>query len=116
MAKLISTYWRDIPALVIGRVGRDNTKQELHPRFAAAIDRAAMRAGKGSSDRYIAEWRRERREGPAEGTAAGVAQRVAELEARFPADYLERVVKAGGLIANIRPVAGQPQNNAGDEA
>ena len=114
MAKLISTYWRDIPAMVIGRVGRDNHKQELHPRFAAAIDRAAMRAGKGSSDLYIAEWRRENEEVPAEGIAERVAQRVAELEAQFPPDYLERVVKAGGLIANIRPAAGQSDNDAGD--
>jgi Virulence factor len=102
VAKLISTYWRDIPALVIGRVGRDNHKLELHPRFAAAIDRAAMRAGKGSSDLYIAEWRRETEEVEAEGIEQRVAQRVAELEAQFSDDYLEKVVKAGGLIANIR--------------
>jgi hypothetical protein len=114
MAKLISTYWRDIPALVIGRVGRDNTKKELHPRFAAAIDRAAMRAGKGSSDLYIAEWRRESVEVSSEDIAGQVARRVAELEAQFPPDHLERVVKAGGLIANIRPVAGQSDNDAGD--
>ena len=106
MAKLISTYWRDIPALVIGRVGRDNHKQELHPRFAAAIDRAAMRAGKGSSDLYIAEWRRESEEVSADGIETRVAQRVAELEARFPADYLEKIVKAGGLVANIRASSG----------
>ena len=102
MAKLISTYWRDIPAMVIGRVGRDNHKLELHPRFAAAIDRAAMRAGKGSSDLYIAEWRRESVEVDAEDIAGQVERRVAELEAQFPDDHLEKVVKAGGLIANIR--------------
>ena len=31
----------------------------LEHRFQEAIDRAAMRAGKGSSSAYIAEWRRE---------------------------------------------------------
>ena len=110
MAKLISTYWRDIPALVIGRVGRDNHKRELHPRFAAAIDRAAMRAGKGSSDLYIAEWRRESEEVSADDIEAKVTARVAELEARFPADYLEKVVKAGGLVANIRGSSGTSGN------
>ncbi|MCP4300577.1 MAG: hypothetical protein GY783_08330, partial [Gammaproteobacteria bacterium] len=55
MAKLISIYWRDIPAQVIGRPGRkSNLKKELAPRFAKAIDRAAMRAGRGSSDAYLA--------------------------------------------------------------
>ena len=102
MAKLISTYWRDIPALVIGRIGRDNFKKELDPRFAVAIDRAAMRAGKGSSDLYIAEWRRESVEVSAEDIEGQVARRVAELEAEFPEEYLEKVVKAGGLIAKIR--------------
>ena len=105
MAKLISTYWRDIPAMVIGRIGRDNFKKELDPRFAAAIDRAAMRAGKGSSDLYIAEWRRESVEVGADDIEAQVARRVAELEAQFPEDYLEKVVKAGGLVANIRGAA-----------
>lgn len=103
MAKLISIFWRDIPSQVIGRVGRDNIKRELHPRFARAIDRAAMRAGKGSSDLYLAEWRRESADVEAVDIAALVARRVAELEARFPPDQLEALVKAGGLVANIRP-------------
>ena len=45
MAKLICIYWRDIPAQVVGREGRKNVKKVLAPRFAEAIDRAAMRAG-----------------------------------------------------------------------
>ena len=54
MAKLICIYWRDIPAQVVVRAGRKNSvKKELAPRFAKAIDRAAMRAGRGSSDAYL---------------------------------------------------------------
>lgn len=96
MAKLISIYWRDIPAQVVGRQGRTNVKKELDPRFAKAIDRAAMRAGRGSSDAYLEDWRRETEmvDGDLE---AIVADRVAMLEARFDSDYLETVVKAGGL-------------------
>jgi len=97
MAKLISIYWRDIPAQVVGRQGRTNAKKELDPRFAKAIDRAAMRAGRGSSDAYLEDWRRETEivEGDLQEL---VATRVAELESRFDDDYLEAVVKAGGLI------------------
>ena len=59
MAKLICIYWRDIPAQVVGRAGRKSGfKKELEPRFAKAIDRAAMRAGRGSSDAYLEDWRR----------------------------------------------------------
>jgi hypothetical protein len=99
VAKLISIYWRDIPAQVIGRVGRTNHKRELAPRFAQAIDRAAMRAGKGSSDLYLSEWRRESEEVDCTDIEALVAARVAGLEDRFSEAFLEAVVKAGGLIA-----------------
>ena len=55
MSKLTVIYWRDIPAQVIGQRGRKRHKQVLPERFAVAIDRAAMRAGKGSSNAYLEE-------------------------------------------------------------
>jgi hypothetical protein len=95
MAKLISIYWRDIPAQVIGRDARRKVKRELEPRFQEAIDRAAMRAGRGSSDAYLADWRREAQAVSGELEAL-VADKVRELQERFPPELLERVVKAGG--------------------
>jgi hypothetical protein len=98
MAKLICIYWRDIPAQVVGRAGRKSSiKKELAPRFAEAIDRAAMRAGRGSSDAYLEDWRRvaEAVDGDLE---ALVAERVAALENEFDDEWLEAVVKAGGSI------------------
>ena len=59
MAKLITVFWRDIPAQVMAKRGRTTSKVHLSERFQVAIDRAAMRAGKGSSDAYLSEWRRE---------------------------------------------------------
>ena len=59
MVKKTLIYWRDIPAQVIVQRGRQREKARLSPRFQKAIDRAAMRAGKGSSDAYLSEWRRE---------------------------------------------------------
>jgi hypothetical protein len=97
VGKLTVIYWRDIPAQVIGQQGRTRRKKVLDDRFAAAIDRAAMRAGKGSSHAYLDEWRREGRsiEGDLE---TAVEQEVARLEAKFPEDLLEATVKAGGII------------------
>lgn len=101
MAKLTIIYWRDIPAQVIGQQGRSRFKQELPKRFALAIDRAAMRAGRGSSDAYLEDWRRESQ--PCDGDIeSAVAERVKQLEAQFPDDILETVIKAGGL-ANKDP-------------
>jgi len=97
VSKLTIIYWRDIPAQVIGQQGRKRHKQVLDDRFAVAIDRAAMRAGKGSSNLYLDEWRRESR--PCEGAIEeAVKAEVFRLEALFPDDVLEATAKAGGVV------------------
>ena len=108
MAKLICIYWRDIPAQVVGRAGRKSGfKKELAPRFAQAIDRAAMRAGRGSSDAYLEDWRRVAEEVDGDLEAL-VAERVKSLENEFDDEWLEAVVKAGGSIeAAQQKVKGQ---------
>lgn len=95
MGKLISVYWRDIPAQVIAKAGRNSAKVQLPERFQVAIDRAAMRAGKGSSEHYLADWRRETRDCNGDLQAAAEAE-AARLVALFPDDVLERLVKIGG--------------------
>ena len=98
MAKLICIYWRDIPAQVVGRAGRKSGfKKELAPRFAQAIDRAAMRAGRGSSDAYLEDWRRVAEEVDGDLEAL-VDERETSLENEFDDEWLEAVVKAGGSI------------------
>lgn len=98
MAKLICIYWRDIPAQVVVRAGRKNSlKKELSPRFSKAIDRAAMRAGRGASDAYLEDWRRESEEVSGDFETL-IDERVAALESQFDAEFLETVVKAGGII------------------
>ncbi len=95
MAKLITVYWRDIPSQVIARRGRETAKVQLPMRFQEAIDRAAMRAGKGSSDKYLEDWRRVSRAcGSAlEDEARAEAER---LESAFDGELLEKMVKRGG--------------------
>jgi len=80
---------------VIGQKGRKRFKQELDKRFAVAIDRAAMRAGRGSSKAYLEDWRRESQPCNVDLEQA-VAEEVERLESLFPQDLLETVVKAGG--------------------
>ena len=84
MAKKILVFWRDIPAQVIVQAGRKREKILLSSRFQKAIDRAAMRAGKGSSDAYLSEWRRESSAFDAEGDLKGAAESEAR---RFEDDY-----------------------------
>lgn len=106
MSKLTVIYWRDIPAQIIGQQGRKRHKLELPQRFAVAIDRAAMRAGRGSSDAYLDDWRRESR--PCEGDVQQLVNEEAErLNGQFPDDFLEKVVKAGGIIHSKPESSGQ---------
>ncbi len=103
MPKLTTIYWRDIPAQVIGQQGRKRYKRVLPKQFELAIDRAAMRAGRGSSNAFLEDWRREscRCEGDIE---QAVKQQLMQLEAQFPDDILEAVVKSGGVAKPSNPI------------
>lgn len=96
MAKLITVFWRDIPSQVVAKRGRESARAKLSHRFQVAIDRAAMRAGKGGSEPYLAEWRRVPRKCGADLTGEVEAE-AERLEALYPDDLLERMVKAHGL-------------------
>lgn len=95
MAKLITIFWRDIPVQVIAKRGRDSVKVPLPDRFQQAVDRAAMRAGQGSSHAYLAEWRRVPRECGNDLIAEAQAE-AARLEVQYSDDELEHLVKSGG--------------------
>ena len=98
MAKMITFFWRDIPSHVMYKAGREKHRKQLDPKFETAIDRAAMRAGKGSSDAYIAECRREtkRLEGVRDPSKLLETQ-VQQLEQEFSDEILEKTIKAGGI-------------------
>ena len=97
MASLIVISWRDIPAQVIAKRGRETAKVQLSPRFQEAVDRAAMRAGKGSSDAYLADWQRSTPRPCGEYLQAEAAAEAARLEAQFTAADLERLIRSKGL-------------------
>ena len=97
MAQLTILSWRDIPAQVIVREGRRTAKVPLSQPFHEAIDRAAMRAGRGGSDAYLADWRRSEARacsGDIEAEAAAEARRI---EAHYGADDLLRLVRNKGV-------------------
>lgn len=95
-AKLIKVYWRDIPAQVIAKRGRESARAMLSDRFQEAIDRAAMRAGKGGTDAYLEEWRREA-EPCGDDLQAAADAAVAEFEARYSDADLDALAKARGV-------------------
>src|ERR1700758_2298957 len=100
MASLIIISWRDIPAQVIVKRGRETAKVQLSARFQEAVDRAAMRAGKGASDAYLADWKRSDPRSCGEALRAGAAAEAARIEARFSDEDLEKLIRAKGLAAD----------------
>jgi hypothetical protein len=104
MASLIIISWRDIPAQVVVKRGRETAKVQLSQRFQEAVDRAAMRAGKGSSDAYLADWRRSDPRPCGEELKVVADAEAARIEARFSDEDLERLIRAKGLAT---PPAGE---------
>jgi len=103
MASLIIISWRDIPAQVVVKKGRETAKAQLSPRFQEAVDRAAMRAGRGTSNAYLADWKRSPPRPCGDDIAAEVAAEAARIEARYTDEYLERMVRSKGVDPDAPP-------------
>ncbi|MEX2647536.1 MAG: virulence factor [Alphaproteobacteria bacterium] len=97
MATLTIVYWRDIPAQVIAKAGRQAAKRILPERFETAIDRAAMRAGLRDTDSYLAEWRRAAPVPCGDDLEAAAAAEAERLERDYDEDRVHRLVLNGGL-------------------
>jgi hypothetical protein len=96
MADLIVVYWRDIPAQVIVKRGRQNAKRELSLRFTEAIDMCAMRTGASATGDYLEEWRKAPPVPVGDDLEAEADKALAELEAKYDRERLVALVKAGG--------------------
>lgn len=96
MAQLITVYWRDIPAQVIVKAGRQTAKVQLTERFEKAIDRAAMRAKLRDTDSYLAEWRRAAPVPVGEDLEAEAKAAAERLESDYPDSRLAALVAQGG--------------------
>lgn len=97
MASMIIISWRDIPAQVLVKRGRETAKVQLSQRFQEAIDRAAMRAGKGTSDAYLADWKRSPPRPCGEDLKAEAQAEAERIEAQFSDEALHEMIRSKGL-------------------
>lgn len=88
--------WRDIPAQVIARRGRETARRLMPDRFQEAIDAAAMVAGLTGSDEYAASFRTERRP-CGEDLEAEAEAAYQELVREWTPEVLRAAVRGGGL-------------------
>jgi hypothetical protein len=96
MADLIIVYWRDIPAQVIVRKGRQNARRELPLRFTEAIDMCAMRVGAKDSDAYLAEWRKGEPVPVSDDIEAEADKALADIDTRYDRERLVALVRSEG--------------------
>ena len=101
MAKLIVISWRDVPAQVLVKAGRETAKVQLSHRFQEAVDRAAMRAGKASSGDYLADWKRSDPRACGDDLQAEANAEAARLEALYSDEDLLRIIRAHGIDENL---------------
>jgi hypothetical protein len=105
MAKLIVISWRDVPAQVLVKAGRETAKVQLSHRFQEAVDRAAMRAGKASSGDYLADWKRSDPRACGDDLQAEANAEAARIEAQYSDEDLLRIIRAHGVDENLAPAA-----------
>ena len=95
-SKIVTILWRDIPAQVMAREGRNVHRINLPGRFQQAIDRAAMEAGLIGTDDYLEEWRQEEVAGDRD-LESDAAQAAELIEARFSVEMLNAYAANGGV-------------------
>ena len=97
MARLIVISWRDVPAQVLVKSGRETAKVQLAHRFQEAVDRAAMRAGKAGSAAYLADWKRSEPRRCGDDLQAEARAEAERIEARYSDADLLRIIRAHGV-------------------
>lgn len=100
--RLTLIFWRDIPAQVKAKSGRSRVSAPLSDRFMIAVDAAATKAGKTSTDDYIAEWREEGRP-CGEDLQSEVDEAVRLVEAAYPPDLIKSYVRNEGWAPGREP-------------
>ena len=81
----------------------------LSQRFQEAVDRAAMRAGRGSSDAYLADWKRSDLRECGNDLAAEAGAEATRQEARYTDADLERLIRAHGVAEGATPAGPDAQ-------
>jgi hypothetical protein len=114
MAKLIIISWRDIPAQVVVKKGRETGKVQLSHRFQEAVDRAAMRAGKSGSADYLADWKRSDPRACSDDMQMEADTEAAKIEAQYSDEDLLRLIRAHGV--DETKVVAAPADAASDTA
>ena len=96
MAKLVTIYWRDVPAQVNAQNGRQRVSLLLPARFQRATQRAAVVSRQKNAHDFVRHWRRTDKP-CGDDLAAEAAAEVFRIEADYSPERLSALVEAGGV-------------------
>ena len=96
MAKLVTIYWRDVPAQVNAQNGRQRVSLLLPARFQRATQRAAVVSRQKNAHDFVRHWRRTDKP-CGDDLAAEAAAEVFRIEADYSPERLSALVDAGGV-------------------
>lgn len=96
MARLVTIYWRDVPAQVNAQQGRERVGIPLPRPFQRAVERSAVRSRQKNAHDFVRHWRRSDRP-CGDDLAAEAAAEVARLTAAYPLRRLNAIIEAGGV-------------------
>ena len=96
MAKLVTIYWRDVPAQVNAQNGRKRVSLLLPARFQRATQRAAVVSRQKNAHDFVRHWRRTDKP-CGDDLAAEAAAEVFRIEADYSPERLSALVEAGGV-------------------
>jgi len=100
--QLTVIFWRDIPAQVKARAGRERASAKLPDRFMVSVDAAATKAGRTSDDDYIAEWREESR-ACGQNLQVEVDREADNIVSTYPSELIKTYVRNNGFTPNESP-------------
>lgn len=98
MAKLITIYWRDIPAQINAQSGRVREQVILPGRFQDAIDKSIVAAELFTYHESVKHWRRTHRS-CGDDLSAEAAAEAERVELAYPDARLEALVAGLGFEA-----------------
>lgn len=91
MAKLVTIYWRDIPAQVNAQSGRQRARLMLPGKFQAAIDQATVASKLFTYHEFVKHWRRTTQDCDGDLTQACKCE-ADRLTTAYPATRLTQLV------------------------
>ena len=102
MARLITIYWRDVPAQVNAQRGRERVSMPLPRPFQRAVERAAVRSRQKNAHDFVRHWRRSDRPCGDDLTAEATAE-VARITEAYPLRRLNGLIESGGIEPDTEP-------------